>query len=374
MRIETFEMERMQSTWENRVASDMSESGVRPVTLRELVELGFDLDGFLDVPLGYSQTNGTPELRANLARLYPGADPEGIEVTSGTSEANFILALTLIEPGDEVAVELPNYMQVGGLPKAAGAKLTSFNLRQEAGWEPDWAEFEAAVNKRTRLVYLTNPNNPTGSVLSDASMQRIVARCDEVGAWLMADEVYLGAEISRPRTPSFWGMNERVIVTSGLSKAYGIPGLRIGWIIANRDIAARTWAQHDYITISPNKLSDKLATIATQPEARERLYARTRELLRHNLPVVREWVESFDGFLSWREPEAGAICLVRYDHPIPSLELATRIRERQDALVVPGIHFGVEGYLRIWLGGRDEYLRDGLRRIGNELQALRAGQ
>jgi aspartate/methionine/tyrosine aminotransferase len=373
MRIETFEMERMQSTWENLVASDMSESGVRPVTLRELVDLGFDLDAFLDVPLGYSQSNGTRELRANLARLYPGADPEGIEVTNGTSEANFVLALALIQPGDEVAVELPNYMQVAGLPKAAGAKLNGFHLRQEADWEPDWAEFETAVNERTRLVYLTNPNNPTGSVLSDESMRRIVSRCDEVGAWLMADEVYLGAEISRPRTPSFWGLGKRVVVTSGLSKAYGIPGLRIGWIIGNAEIAARTWTQHDYMTICPNKLSDALARIATAPEAREQLYARTRAILQHNLPIVREWVESFRGFLTWREPEAGAICLVRYDHPIPSLELATRIRERQDCLVVPGIHFGVEGYLRIWLGGREEYLRDGLRRIGAELNALREG-
>jgi len=371
MRIESFEMERMQSTWENLVEYDMSESGVRPVTLRELIELGFDLDGVLDMPLGYSQSNGTIELREILARQYPGTTVDHIEVTNGTSEANYLLALALVGPDDEVAFELPNYMQLWGVSRSLCRRVNEFHLRQERDWDPDWEEFEAAVNPRTRLVYLTNPNNPTGSVLSDEAMRRIVARCDEVGAWLVADEVYLGAEVDRPRTKSFWGMGERVIVTSGLSKAYGIPGVRIGWIVAPPEVIEQCWSQHDYITIGPNKLSDRLARIAVEPANRERLYARTRTILQHNLPIAREWVESFVGFLTWRQPQAGAIGLVRYDAPVPSLDLVERIRTRQDTLVVPGVHFGVEGYLRLWIGGREEFMREGLRRVGIELAAIR---
>jgi hypothetical protein len=371
MRIETFEMERMQSTWENLVEYDMSESGVRPVTLRELMELGFDLDGVLDMPLGYSQSNGTVELREILARQYPGATVDHIEVTNGTSEANYLLALALVGPEDEVAFELPNYMQLWGVSRSLCRRVNAFHLRQERDWEPAWEEFEAAVNSRTRLVYLTNPNNPTGSVLSEESMRRIVARCEEVGAWLIADEVYLGAEIDRPRTKSFWAMGEHVVVTSGLSKAYGIPGVRVGWIVAPPEVIEQCWSQHDYITIGPNKLSDRLARVAVEPATRERLYARTRAILQHNLPIAREWVESFGGFLTWREPQAGAIGLVRYDAPVPSLELVDRIRTRQDTLIVPGIHFGVEGYLRLWLGAREEFMREGLRRVGLELAAIR---
>ena len=123
MRIETFEMERMQSTWENLVDYDMSESGIRPLTLRELTAMGFDLEAFLDEPLGYSQSNGTIELRERIAALYPGASVDQIEVTNGTSEANYLIALSQIQPGDVVAMQLPNYMQMWGVARSLGADV-----------------------------------------------------------------------------------------------------------------------------------------------------------------------------------------------------------------------------------------------------------
>jgi aspartate/methionine/tyrosine aminotransferase len=372
MRMETFEMERMQSTWENLVDYDMSESGVRPLTLRELMEMGFDLESVLDIPLGYSQSNGTLELREILTKQYPGATVEHIEVTNGTSEANYMIALNLLKPGDGFALELPNYMQLWGVPRSLNADTRTFRLVLDKGWEPDWDEFERAVAPGTKLIYISNPNNPTGAVLSDAAMKRIVARCEEVGAYLISDEVYLGAEISRERTKSFWGMSDRVIVTSGLSKAYGIPGVRIGWIVGPPKMMSETWSQHDYITICPNKISDHIARTAVDPANRERCYARTRSLLQSNLAIAREWIASFNGFLEWREPEAGAIALVKYNAPIPSAELAERMRTRQNTLVVPGSYLGLEGFLRIWLGAREDYLREGLRRIGVELRAVAA--
>ena len=368
MKIDVFEMERMQSTWENVVEFDLSESGVRPVTLRELQELGLDLDAIMETPLSYSQSNGTIPLRETLAAQYPGATPDHIEVTNGTSEANYMLALALIRDGDELAFEVPNYMQYWGLPKSLGAKVNQFHLQIDRDWEPDWDEFERAVNERTRLVYISNPNNPTGSVLSDEAMQRIVDRCDKVGAYLIADEVYLGAEIHGERTRSFWGMSDRVIVTSGLSKAYGIPGARIGWMVGPPQVIAECWSQHDYITICPNKISDAIARVAVRPENREKLYARTRAILQQNLPILRQWADSFGGFLTFRDPRAGALTLMRYNADTPSCEIAERIRVNQSVLIVPGAQLGVEGFLRIWMGGRPEYLSEGLRRVGVELQ------
>ena len=373
MPIELFAMERMQSTWENLVDYDMSESGVRPLTLRELVDMGFDLDAFLDQPLGYSQSNGTIELRERIAVGYPGATVDHIEVTNGTSEANYLIALGQLRPGDAVAVELPNYMQMPGVARSLGADVKTFTLRQEREWEPDWNEFERAVTSATRLLYLSNPNNPTGSVLSDAAMDRIVRRCAETGTLIVADEVYLGAEIDRPRTRSFWEFRAAgapVVVTSGLSKAYGIPGVRIGWMVGPPVLVNECWAQHDYLTIGPNKMSDRLARIAVEPANRERCYARTREILRRNLPIARDWIAQFRGRLTWREPQAGAIALVKYDGTVPSLEIAERVRVNQSTLIVPGAHVGLEGYLRIWLGGREEFLGEGLRRIGVELTPL----
>ena len=370
MSIEQFDMERMQSTWENLVDYDMSESGVRPLTLRELVEMGFDLDAFLDVPLGYSQSNGTIELRERIAAHYPGASVEHIEVTNGTSEANYIVALSQVRPGDDVAMEVPNYMQMPGVARSLGGRVKMFRLLQETGWEPDWEEFERAVTPRTRLLYLSNPNNPTGAVLSVEAMLRIAKRCDETGTWLLADEVYLGAEIDRPRTRTFWGMGERVIVTSGLSKAYGIPGVRVGWLVGPPALAAACWTQHDYITIGPNKMSDRIAQIAVETTNRERCYGRTREILRHNLPIAREWIAGFGELLSWREPQAGAIALLKYSGDVPSLEIAERVRQNRSTLIVPGAHVGLEGHLRVWLGGRPSFLREGLHRIGAELGQL----
>ncbi len=378
MRIETFEMERMQSTWENLVDYDMSESGVRPLTLRELTQMGFDLESFLDEPLGYSQSNGTIELRERIAALYPGiaalypgASADQIEVTNGTSEANYLVALAAVRQGDVVAMQVPNYMQMSGVARSLGAEVKTFRLRTDASWEPDWDEFERAVTPKTRLLYLSNPNNPTGSVLSDAAMRRIVDRCQQTGTWLLSDEVYLGAEVAAgTRTKSFWGMGDRVIVTSGLSKAYGIPGVRIGWVVGPTELVADCWSQHDYITIGPNKMSDRIARVAVEAKNRERCYTRTGEILRHNLPFAREWVKGFGGRLTWTEPTAGAIGLMKYASDTPSLAIADRVRGNQNTLIVPGTHVGLEGHLRIWLGGREEFLREGLRRIGTELKAL----
>src|SRR3954462_6587185 len=285
MKLETFAMERMQSTWENLVDYDMSESGVRPLTLRELTAMGFDLEAFLDQPLGYSQSNGTIELRERIAAIHPGATIDHVEVTNGTSEANYLVALSQVQAGDVVAMQVPNYMQMWGVARSLGADVKTFRLRTEASWEPDLDEFDRAVTPKTRLLYLSNPNNPTGSVLSGAAMRRIVDRCQQTGTWLLSDEVYLGAEIDGRRTQSFWGMGDRVIVTSGLSKAYGIPGVRIGWIVAPGALTERCWTQHDSLTIGPNKMSDCIARVAVERPKRERCYARTHEILSRNLPI-----------------------------------------------------------------------------------------
>ena len=373
MKMEPFEMERMQSTWENLVDYDMSESGVRPLTLRELGAMGFDIERALDMPLGYSQSNGTIELREKLAVLYPGSKLDQIEVTNGTSEANYLLALSLLRDGDEMALQVPNYMQLWGVPRSLGAKINTFHLRLDQAWEPDWDEFERSVTPKTRLLYISNPNNPTGSVLSPGSVRRIVDRCEVTGTYLIADEVYQGAEITAERTPSFWSMDsDRIIVTSGLSKAYGIPGVRIGWIIGPPKVVETCWSQHDYLTIGPNKLSDWVARTAVEAGNREKCHARTREILQRNLPVMRKWIAGFGGFLEWREPVAGAIGLIRYGADVSSFAMCERIRKNQATLIVPGSHLGLEGYVRVWMGGRDEYLAEGLRRIGVELSAIAA--
>ncbi len=370
MKLEIFEMERMQSTWENMVEYDMSESGVRAVTLRELTEMGLDLEMVLDTPLSYSQSNGTIELRKLLTEIYPETGLDNIEVTNGTSEANFLISLVALKAGDEMALQIPNYMQLWGVPRSLGAQVNTFSMRFEAGWEPDWEEFERAVNPRTRLVYISNPNNPSGAVLSENAMERIVSRCEEMGAYLLADEVYQGVEREREQTQSFWGKSDRVVVTSGLSKAYGIPGVRIGWIVGPEDFVEECWSQHDSITIGPNKLSDIIACTAVKPQNRAKLFSRTRQILQQNQPVMEEWLQSFGGFFEYNPHVAGAYYFVKYNADVPSLKLVENILHNQSTLIVPGIHLGMEGFLRIWIGAKPEFLKEGLRRVGEGIKSF----
>jgi aspartate/methionine/tyrosine aminotransferase len=369
MHIDIFKMERMQSTWENVVDYNLSESGVHPLTLKELLTPA-EIEELTEIDLGYTQTNGTIPLRERIAGLYPGIGRGQILATAGSSEANFLLMWSLIEPGDEVLFELPNYMQMGGLLKAFGAEVKPFRLRESLGWQPDLDEMKALVTPKTKLIVLTNPNNPTGSVLSPEAMNGIVKLASGVGAWILADEVYQGAELSGRTTPSFWGRWERTLVVNGLSKAYGLPGLRIGWIIGPEDIIKRTWPYHDYTTISPSALSDRLATMALSPGTRERILARTRGILNGNLPVLAGWLEDHGGMFSFRPPQAGAICFARYALEVNSTELVERLIREKSVLVVPGDHFEMDGYLRFGYGPEKGYLLKALDLVDETLKKI----
>jgi aspartate/methionine/tyrosine aminotransferase len=372
MRVEQFAMERMQSTYENLVEFNLSESGVRPLTARELVENTAGLDGLLDQPLVYSQSNGTLELRAAIAAQYAGTGVDHIEVTNGGSEANFISLFRLIEPGDEVVMLLPNYMQTWGLARAFGATVKEWRLVEDhaAGrWRADLAALEGLVSPRTKMIVICNPNNPTGARLTAADLDGIARIAETHGAWVLSDEVYRGAELDGQETASMWGRAERVIVTNGLSKAYGLPGLRIGWIAAPPSLIAALWSYHDYVTIAPGALSDRLARVALVPERRARLFARTREILRANLPLVEGWLRANGGF-EWIAPEAGAILYVRYRHKMNSTELVNRLRTEKSVLIVPGDHFGMDGYLRVGFGESPDYINAGLARVRDLLASL----
>ena len=375
MQLEQFDMERMQSTFENLVEFNLSESGVRALTPRELIEDAGGLDGLLDQPLVYSQSNGTIELRTAIAALYPGAGIDHVEVTNGGSEANFITTFRLIEPGDEVVMLVPNYMQTWGLARAFGATVREWRFiedRAAGRWRVDLAALEALVNAQTRMIVICNPNNPTGARLTASELDGIARIADKHGAWILSDEVYRGAEIDGQETASMWGRSDRAIITSGLSKAYGLPGLRIGWIVAPPPLVAAFWSYHDYVTIAPGALSDRLARVALAPARRERLLERTRGILRTNLPLIEDWLRAASGF-EWIAPEAGAIVYVRYGHAINSTALAHRVREEKSVLIVPGDHFGMDGYLRLGFGEPPAYNRTGLDRLREVLASLPAG-
>ena len=374
MKLEQFQMERMQSTWENIVKYNLSESGVHPVKIGDLIPEAAQRESLLNVELGYGQSNGTPELRTLIASMYPGSTQSNVMVTNGTSEANFLVSWLLTEPGDEAVMMAPNYMQLWGLLRGFGAEVKSFNLVEELNWAPDLDQLETVLSTKTKLIAICNPNNPTGAVLTENEMSRIVEAAARVGAWIVADEVYLGAELDGDTTPSFWGRYDKVIITSGLSKAYGLPGLRIGWIVSTPDLAAKAWAYHDYTTIGPSSASDLLARVALVPENRVKLIARTRKIINDNYPVLLEWIGRHGNLFSLVDPKAGAIAYLRYNLDMNSLELVNRLREQKSVLIVPGDHFFMDRYLRIGFGSNPDYLREGLALISECISGLRSAQ
>lgn len=366
MRIPRFAMERMQSTWENLVEYNLSESGVHPMRVGELLKDVPDRDALLAQELVYPQSNGTIALRERIAALYPGATPDHIEVTNGGSEANFVTMWHLVEPGDEVIAMVPNYGQTLGLAEAFGGVLVPWPLQFDAAarrWTVDLDHLRRLVTPKTRLIILCNPNNPTGARIGAADLDGICRIAADAGVWLLSDEIYRGAELDGIESPSVWGRYERVIVTSGLSKAYGLPGLRIGWIASTPPLVETTWSYHDYTSIGPGAMSDLLARTALEPATRARILDRTRGILRANLPVTCEWLDRHGSRFSYALPDAGAIVYVKYAGDVNSTALVDRLRLEKSVLIVPGDHFGMDGYLRIGFGSETRHLRDGLDRL-----------
>jgi aspartate/methionine/tyrosine aminotransferase len=364
MRIAPFTLERVQSEWEHRVRYNLSESGVHPLSVRGLLGDGPALEALVDAPLIYTQTNGTPELRTSIAALYPGAEADHVQVTNGGSEANFVVTWRMVEPGDEVVVMVPAYMQVAGLVEAFGGRVRAWPMVRTGGvWRPDLDRLAALVTAKTRAIVLNTPNNPTGARLTAADLDAIAAVADRTGAWIVSDEIYRGAEFDGVESPSMWGRSARVIVTSGLSKAYGLPGLRVGWAVGPPGVAASLWAYHDYTSIAPGALSDRLATVALAPATRARLLDRTRTILRENVPRVEAWLRDCGHPFEWTTPDAGAFLYARYGLPIGSTALTGRLREEESVLIVPGDAFGMDGYLRFGVGERADYVLAGLDRL-----------
>jgi len=266
---------------------------------------------------------------------------------------------------------VPNYCQGLGLGGVFGKAVDAFRLVPDGDrWALDLDSLDDAVGKRTRAIMVCNPNNPTGTVLTEGEMEAVIEVADRAGAWIIADEIYRGAEVDTDVTsPTFWGRYERVIVTSGLSKAFAMPGLRVGWAVAPPKIIERIWRHHDYTTLTPGIISDQLTGWAMQAGIREAILGRTRAIIRANLPAIEGWFASQPA-LDYRRPAAGAIAFAQVDLPVSTRELVERVREERSVLLVPGEMFGIDNGIRIGFGYRIDETMQALALVGETLAAL----
>jgi aspartate/methionine/tyrosine aminotransferase len=370
MKIETFELERTQSLWENTVEYNLTETGIHPFTLEELLNHD-EIEKLLSLRLGYGQTNGSIELREAICALYPDTTINNVLVTNGSIEANFVAMWSLLNPGDELVLMLPNYMQIWGIARSFGIKVKPYYLKEELGWQPDIEEVKKLVTPNTKVIAVCNPNNPTGGILSRSNMLEIIQLAKDVDAWIYADEIYRGAELSGIETPTFFGMYGKAIVAGGLSKAYALPGIRIGWLIGPLQNIADMWSRRDYTTIATSILSNRVASLALQPTMRMNILKRNRKILNENLGLLKKWADGHPGLFSFIAPQAGGMVFVKYTLNINSTELVTKLRKEKSTFIVAGDCFGIDRRVRIGIGSEHKYLMAGLNRISETLEKIK---
>ena len=374
-KIDLFEMERYQSKHWHVVDYDLSESGVLPMTIRELLGPAADAEAFLQTGLGYPLSEGSLESRAAIADWYPDATADNVSMMNGGSEANLLTLWSLLRADDRLAFMVPNYLQGLGLGAVFGRGVDSFSLVPDGDrWALDLEQLERAVGKRTKVIMLCNPNNPTGAVLTEGEMEAVIEVAQRRGAWIVADEIYRGAELDTDvTTPTFWGRYDKVIITSGLSKAFALPGLRVGWVVGPTEVIDQVRAHHDYTTLSPGMVSDRLAALAMLPAVRESILARTRTIIRANYPYMETWLSSHADVMTWSRPEAGAIVYAHVDLPVKSRDLVERFRTEQSVLLVPGEMFGLKKGIRFGFGFDIDATMKGLGRVDETLAQMAAG-
>lgn len=367
MNIRTFDLERIQSLYENTVPINLTESGFHPYTLKELLPQA-DLNMLLETSLGYGQTNGSLDLRQTIARLYPDCHAANILVTNGSSEANFTACHTVLKKGDEVVMMVPNYMQMWGIVEEMGCLPKWFHLEEDQNWKPNLEELESMLNSKTKMILLCNPNNPTGYVLSEAEMKAIVDLAQKYDCWIYCDEVYRGADLDGVEKPSFYGMYAKVMVSGGLSKAYALPGLRLGWLAGPKNLIEQAWSYHDYTSITAGTLSHKIAKIVLQPQMRAKILNRNIDMLNQNLKITLEWAAQYKSIITFRPPQAGGMAFMKYNFSLNSTELSDWLRLEKGVFILAGDVYGMDQHFRIGIGTAKNILTSGYNLLTQAFQ------
>lgn len=369
MKIDLFQLERNQSLFENEVEYNLSDSGVHPCTLRELLN-DREIEQLLNTSLGYGYTEGTPQLRQAVSQWYPSANPDNVLITHGASEANLIATASILSPGDELIFVIPNFMQIWGLARSIGVTVKTISLQEEKGWQLDLDELRGLITPQTKAIAFSNPNNPTGTVFSQETMAGLIAIATEADLYLLSDEIYRGAELNGAETPTFYGIYQKAIVVSGVAKSLAQPGLRIGWLVAEESLIHNAMSRQDYTTIGTGVLNQLIAEKILQPEMRRKLLDRSHRILTQNLATMNTWVDRHSDLMNYNPPQAGGMAFIRYSLAMNSSELSKQLRDKQSVFVVAGDWFGLDNYIRIFIGANKNYLTEALSRIDRFLHTL----
>jgi len=331
-----------------------------------------DLDPELSLDWNGQSFQGLPALRGHVLRqagLSDRCSPDDVLITAGAAEANYLAIRQLVAPGDHMVIETPGWPQAAVLGQAIGARVTTLRRDETQGWALPLDRLEQAVTPGTRLIFLTNPNNPTGRVMDSAELAQVVDIARAAGAWLLVDEVYAGLEWDGPRAPSIAGLYERGITTGSVSKALGLQGLRTGWLICrDREMLMDAVILRENSSEIMNIMGEVIAEIALRPERLTPALQRARAEGQANLALLDAFVAATPG-LSWVRPQAGLIGLSRLPDGIDSDDFARRLLAPPwRTFLLPGSAYGEPAHIRLGVGGGEGVnLRTGLDRLAGAL-------
>ncbi|WP_420011287.1 aminotransferase [Tateyamaria sp.] len=370
MLIEPFKVEIWMNEWETRCAYNLAETCVASITIDELLHLAgrnhADLSELLPMKMTYGAIEGSTRLRQAIADMYADQSVEDVTVTHGTIAANMLVHKALVSPGDRVVSIVPTYQQHYSIPASIGADVAQLRLRADDGFLPDLDALRAMVTPGTRLIALTNPNNPTGALIPRAMLEEIAGIARDAGAYVLCDEVYRGTgQVGDGMSASIVDVYEKGISTASTSKAFSLAGLRVGWMVAPAEVTEQVLIHRDYDTISVGMINDHFAALAL--ENRDKILARSHAITRGNLAYLSDWIEG-QPRLSWVKPQAGTTAMLRVETEGTGRAFCVDLLENTGVMLTPGDAFEMEGYVRIGFANDPDVLRTGLAKLGDYLR------
>ena len=370
MFIEPFEVEIWMNEWETRCTYNLAETCVASITINELLALSgrdeADLYEILSMKLTYGDIEGSDRLRAAISKLYANTAIADITITHGTIAANMLVHKGLVERGDHVVSIIPTYQQHYSIPRSIEANVATLSLEASDGFLPDLDRLRSMVTLETKLIALTNPNNPTGALIERPMLEAIAEVADSVGAYLLCDEVYRGTgQVGDGMVPSIVDIYHRGISTAGMSKVFSLAGLRVGWVVAPKELTEKIMIHRDYDTISVGMINDHFAAIAL--ENASKVLARSQAITRENLAILDRWITN-EPRVDWVKPRAGTTAMLKLDIPMSSREFCIDLLEKTGVMLTPGDAFDMEGYVRIGYANEREILEAGLSEMSAYLK------
>ncbi|MGB6643726.1 MAG: aminotransferase class I/II-fold pyridoxal phosphate-dependent enzyme [Candidatus Cybelea sp.] len=348
--LDTFALERYFARYEFSTRYLLCSSDAQAMPVRDLLALEPDsMQRLADLSLGYTESRGSPALRQSIASLYEHRDPESVLVHAGSDEALFAFANVVLARGDQFIVQFPCYQSHYSIAQAIGAELLRWHSDLTREGSPGVEELERLVTPATRAIVLTTPNNPTGYAFGKKEIERVVEIARKNGLWLFSDEVYRGLEREAERIPAICDLYERGVSLGGLSKAYGLAGLRIGWIATpDPTLYGKMAAFKDYLSICNSAPSEFLAQLALANH--EHLLERVRRIVARNLGCLDGFFARRTDLFEWTRPRAGTTAFVRYLRGSSEAFCARAVEEAGVLLLPSTIYDAGDEHLRFGYG------------------------